>query len=365
MQGYKIRAITLHYGDPNIDTGLEEQAFKLLEARDSVTSDIGLDVETVRLTITSKGSLREALELARELEKSGQEGVFINLGSYHLSGEDDLQRLLEIVEKGFFVSLKFVEGTWDEARLISKAFHKAASANPDYAVYMAFNPMGELLTPYYPLSTTPPGLIAVGVALLYPNYLARAWREGGFEALVEAIENAGRRALEAGERVLQYMGLEGKAYIDLSVSPWMNETVLGLIEEVAQVRMPAPGFAWGIWKVNDAIERASSSIGRERVGGFNEVQLPVAEDSKLKVRVAEGETSARDLLRLSGVCLAGLDMAVIPASVDGVAGLILDATAYSRSKGRVVGVRVIPVEFVEPGDKVFLSRFGEVPVIRL
>ena len=54
---------------------------------------------------------------------------------------------------------------------------------------------------------------------------------------------------------------------------------------------------------------------------------------------------------------------MVPASPRGVAGLILDVAACSRAKGKPLGVRVIPVEDVEPGDKVWLDKFGETPVI--
>jgi uncharacterized protein (UPF0210 family) len=68
---------------------------------------------------------------------------------------------------------------------------------------------------------------------------------------------------------------------------------------------------------------------------------------------------------LTGACVAGLDMVAVPADTQGVAGLILDVASYSRAKGRTQGVRVIPVEGAEPGDKVDLGRFGEAPVIAI
>jgi uncharacterized protein (UPF0210 family) len=58
-------------------------------------------------------------------------------------------------------------------------------------------------------------------------------------------------------------------------------------------------------------------------------------------------------------------MAVVPADLNGIAGLILDVASYSRAKRRTLGVRLIPVEGAEPGDKVDLGRFGEAPVIAI
>jgi uncharacterized protein (UPF0210 family) len=365
LAGFRIRAITLLYGAPPDAGEAEELAYKLLEARDRVVGELGVAVESVRLTFApAGGGLREAADVAEELSDVDLGGVFVNLGSYRVSGPEDAERLAQIASREVFASALYSGGGWEEARLVSDAFHRAASESPDYPVYIAFNPLGEPLeTPYYPLSSARRGERLVAAALLYPNYLRKALRSGGMEALERAAAEAASTALRAARIAGGVLGVE-RAAVDLSISPWMEESSLALAEEVAGVRLPEPGFAWGLEALNEAIARVASRLGDSSIG-FNEVQLPVAEDSKLKLRAAEGETTARDLLRLSGVCLAGLDMAVIPASRDALAGLLLDAVAYSRVKGRVVGVRVIPVEEVEPGDKVFLKRFGEVPVIAI
>ncbi|WP_062662669.1 DUF711 family protein [Aeropyrum camini] len=259
--------------------------------------------------------------------------------------------------------MALVEGSWEEARGYSRLIHSLSDKSPDLAVHIGLNPLGTgLLTPYFPLATSPGRARSVTAALLYPRFLLESFRTGGLSAVGDSIVYAARVSKEYTEAVAKAVG-GSFAGVDLSVSPWMEESSLALVEEVAGVRLPEPGFAHGLRLVNETIADAASRLGK--TVGFNEVQLPVAEDSKLKVRVAELETSARDLLRLSGVCLAGLDMAVTPASIDSVAGLFLDARAYSRTKGGVVGVRIIPIDGVEPGDEVFLKRFGEVPVIPL
>jgi len=362
VANFKIRAVTLHYGlDWTVDV-VEDMSFKLLEARDRVSSSLEVSVESVRLTLASLEGLREAVEASRKISNLDLNGVFVNIGGYRIGGEEDVGRAADVAESGVFMSILYSGGGWGEARLVSRVFHEAASRSPDYPVHIAFNPSGKgLFTPYYPLSYAERGRTAVTVALLYPRYLSEAYRSGGIEMVKRAAVEAGRLALKVGEEVSKALDVGGGVYVDLSVSPWMEETVLGLVEEVAGVRLPEPGFAWGVAEVNEAILSAAEKLGRYT--GFNEVQLPVAEDLKLKLRVAEGETRARDLLRLAGSCLAGLDMAVVPSGVDQVAGLVLESVAYTKAKGRVVGLRVIPVDDVEPGDRVYLERFGEVPVI--
>lgn len=112
--------------------------------------------------------------------------------------------------------------------------------------------------------------------------------------------------------------------------------------------------------MNSALREAAARLPSV---GFNSVQLPVAEDLKLKARVSEGEASARDLARLAGVCLAGLDMVAVPYEEKLVAGLILEVAAYARAKKTPLGVRIITLEGVEPGDRIALGRFGELPVM--
>lgn len=359
--GFSVRALVLHLPRASIDD-VEEAGFKLMEVRDRASSEIGVRIDSARVTIDVGGTPRALAEAAREAGRASQDGgFFVNLGPVTINSEDDIGLLVDVAEEGVFYSVLLREPTWEQALLISRLIHEAARRDVNLPVYFGVNTLGRrIVTPYYPLSTAGTGE-AVTAALTYPNYLADAWRSGGYASAVSAVRRAGETALRVAKlaaeslRVADYM-------VDLSVAPWMEETSLGLAELVAGVRMPEPGFAMGVRLVNEALAEAARET---RATGFNEVQLPVAEDSKLKARVSEGATTARDLARLSGVCLAGLDMAVIPADERGVAGLILEVAAYARAKGKPLGVRLVPVEAAEPGDKVFLERFGETPVIAI
>jgi len=358
---FTVRALVLHLPVDTADA-VEDAGFKLLEAKDRVEGELGVRVESARVTINVGGSPERLAEEARVAAKASMDGgFFVNLGPTVVRGEDDVDLLASVAEEGVFFSVLLGELSWDRALLASKLFHEAARRGVDYPVYFGVNTLGEpIVTPYYPLSSAPPGRRLVTAAITYPNYLAEAYRAGGLASLRDAALKAGRVALRAAESAAEIVGAGGAA-VDLSVAPWMQETTLGLVELVAGVRLPEPGFAAGVRLVNEAIAGAAGELGAAT--GFNEVQLPVAEDLKLKARVSEGDTTARDLARLSGVCLAGLDMVVVPADVRGVAGLILEVASYARAKRAPLGVRLVPVEDVEPGDKVFLERFGEVPVI--
>ncbi len=362
---YRVRMLTLHHpgvGD-GVDGVVEAEISRLLEARDRVSSEYGLAVETVRLTLPNPASPSEALDRVKKLEDlaSGDE-VIISIGNLPSSMPRLGEIVLEASRAGLFTAILMEDESWETARELSGIIHRLTDEDPSLATRTGINVLGEpLITPYYPLSYSPGGSRLLTTALTYPNYLRNEYMKGGEDGLKAAVGRAAKSALEILELAANLVDAK-PAGVDLSVAPWMEESSLGLAELVAGVRLPQPGFGLGVMKVNRTLAEASARVNAV---GFNEIQLPVAEDLKLKARVSEGDTSAATLARLAGVCLAGLDLAVVPASVDGAAGLFLEVAAYSRSKGKPLGVRIVPVEGVEPGDKVYLDKFGETPVIAI
>ena len=361
MQGYELRAVTLHLGilepDDDVEEAIEEASSRLLEAVDAAASAVGARPTYVRLALPrSEGDKLQAV--VRASERIGKD-VLINAGQVYAS---ELNAVLgDALRAGVYASVLLTSPSWDEARQISEFVHSIASDDPEAATRVGVNAIGErwFLTPYYPLASALPGRNIVSVALTYPGLLLDAFRRSGIKGVSDAIRLAASEALRFASEVSKAGGYE-LGGVDLSVSPWMEESSLALVEAVSGVRMPRPGFTSGVRAVNQVIEETARGLN---VIGFNEVMLPVGEDSKLKARASEGEVTARYLAMLSGVCVAGLDMVAVPASVNDVAGLILDVASYSAAKRRPLGVRVIPVEAAEPGDKVELGRFGEVPVI--
>ncbi|MCE4624609.1 MAG: DUF711 family protein [Desulfurococcales archaeon] len=362
---YKIRSITLHdpRGVDSLGIGeLESITARLREVVDEVMSGSGVEIESARLVVEA-GRIGDLEGLAGKLgELADEYQVLLSVGGIPSSVLDESKvALRSLLENGIFFHVQVEEYSWDEARKISGFIHEMADIDPVLATRFGVNVYtSPVITPYYPLASPLTGEGAATVSLTYPNYLLNAYRRGGYNGLVEAVVSAGEKALEVLEEASRLLGVKPLG-VDLSVAPWMEESTLGLVEYVVGVRMPEPGFLQGIYIVNRALQDASRVLGK--TVGFNEVQLPVAEDLKLKARVSELNTKARDLARFSCLCLAGLDLAVVPASRDAVAGLILDVGACSRAKDKPLGVRIIPLEDVEPGDKVWLGKFGDAPVI--
>ncbi len=366
MSGYVIRALTLHLGTADISdpqalaNDLQSAASALLEAIDRASSRLSVKPTYVRISLPGIApNMADALVKATE---PVSKEVLVSSGGLELT-QEGVDAAVRLAEASVYAPLLLREPSWEAARLAARAMIRASSSDPANATRIAVNVLGigHFITPYYPLASATPGKELITAALTYPNYLADAYRSGGLKALEVAALEAGRAALAFASTVAEEGSYEVGG-VDLSVSPWMEDSSLGLTEMVAGVRMPRPGFTLGVRAVNEAIRSAASKL---QSVGFNEVMLPVGEDSRLKARASEGDVTARYLAMLSGVCVAGLDMVAVPADEAGIAGLILDVASYSRAKGSPLGVRIIPVEGAEPGDKVDLRRFGESPIIAI
>ncbi len=364
MPEYSIRAIVLHLGVRPSSTEeyrdlAQDAAVRVHEALDRA----GVKPDSVRITFPNNDP-QIAMDAAPYLgEVSDAEMVFISLGGVEASRRHSLDFLKEAAESGVFAHALLDEPTWEIAQALAETMNAIAELEPVKAARIGVNTLDEpIITPYYPLSSSTPGETYLTAAITYPNALAKAYRDGGLKKVVETVIDIGKEVLNSLKAVAEELGYR-PAGVDLSVAPWMHETSLGLAELVAGTRIPQPGFARGILEVNKALSKAAESLAQ--AVGFNELQLPVAEDLKLKLRAAEGVITASDLARLSGVCLAGLDMAVVPYDKALIAGLILEVSAYAEAKGKPLGVRLIPLQGVEPGDKIDLDRFGETPVIAI
>ena len=78
---------------------------------------------------------------------------------------------------------------------------------------------------------------------------------------------------------LEYVGM------DCSLSPWMEESTADLVSTLLNAEFGGPGTHHAVFLLNRAIKEASQGVTTH---GFNEVMLPVAEDSTLKRLVLEG-----------------------------------------------------------------------------
>jgi len=205
-------------------------------------------------------------------------------------------------------------------------------------------------TPYFPSTVNLDGEFSFGLALRYVD-LMKLYLKGDKKAmemfLIKLRDSLGDH--------LKY--LRG---IDYSLSPWMNESVAQLVEDIYKISIGEVGILNAIYRLNMEIRRIVNK-GIISGIGFNEVMLPVGEDNVLKERVEEGRLNLRTLISLASVCVAGLDMVAIDKERRLIEGTIYDINSIAYVKRRGIGTRIIPTE----EDYVSSMRFGNIPKIRV
>ena len=214
---------------------------------------------------------------------------------------------------------------------------------------------GRVLTPYFPVATSYTGLWGISVALRYAPDAARAVREGSLKPLASEVVRVERIARSLASKVgLDYLG------VDLSLSPWMDESVARVIELLQGAPLGSPGTMWAVGRVNAMIRELAEEAGVEAIG-YGEVMLSVLEDSLLSARVGEKRVRLRDLVSYSAACAVGVDMVAVPPTLD-LRGLARDVWVVRGLKSGPVSVRLLFSEAL-PGSAVYVEGFGATFVI--
>jgi uncharacterized protein (UPF0210 family) len=215
-------------------------------------------------------------------------------------------------------------------------------------------------TPYYPATLPRGDEIAISVALRYVDEFSRLiLGERSIDDLAEQLT-----AIYTELREVASCTNATRYFMDLSLSPWMEESVALLIEKGYGVSVGDIGTIYALLDLNSAIRRLALRLSSKgvMVGGFNEVMLPVGEDSRLKELVQSGKLRLRDLIGYVTYCVAGLDMVAIARDQVEPKHLARDLWATYSVKGKTIGARVIPTE-KNPGENITLKRFGSIPVV--
>ncbi len=268
----------------------------------------------------------------------------------------------ELLREGYFTSVNMGDNPYGANLMYAAEFlHKISEElGPEANTMFALTSGVPYETPYFP--ATKGGSFGISASLLYPSELYGALYEA------EEPEMTLRSVLkflfvQAEQQILEELGGEAPFLgIDYSLSPWMEKSSARVISLLARTDFLEPGTASAILEMNEIIRESVEGL---KSTGFNEVMLPVAEDNLLMDLALQGKLRARDLAYLSSYCVTGMDMVVIPfGDVTKLAKIIGDVLSSGKIKGKVVGIRIIPVD-ERPGEKVGLGRFGEVPVMEL
>lgn len=261
----------------------------------------------------------------------------------------DFDFILEAVSNGIYVPLTSPrEMSYEEALRYSELIHRASSLDLTAPTRISIGFHGvEFKTPYFPDSSSD-GEESLGLAFIYPHML-----KGG-------VEQGVKRVFGEIEAVASFVSkiAELRVLVDYSLSPWMEKSVVSLLEHMG-FGLQGPGSLYGIRYLNLLIEKYAR---KDLATGFNQVMLPYAEDNELKKMGEMGLVRARDFVKYSSACVAGVDMVVVPWDPGELAKLILDTYVVSEIKKRPIALRAIPAPG-KPGDKVALGKFGEASII--
>jgi len=335
--GLRIRALAVlvdpsSWSPPALRDEMEGWALELSERARSLSSR-GIDVWTTRISLP--GLPGDDPSMIERVASAAPDKVLISIG--HTRRPEVLEAA---ARRGLYAYFPMADP--EDAGPVAGAMYRVSSGNPEDATRMAVSAGGGLVhTPYFPASSARPGEKILAASILYPSDVDPSDFRGSIA-----------RAFRYVERAMPW------AAIDYSMSPWMDESVAGLLERISGSALVGPGSMHAISEVNRAIRE---SAGPTAIG-FNEIMLPVEEDSRMKEMARDGSIRVADLLRLSSVCVAGVDMAVVSAGLEVLRRLLLDARSVALSARKPLGVRLIPVD-EPPGTQVQLGRFGRATVI--
>ena len=344
--------------------GLAQQAKPFVEAASSFRSQVWTKRMVLpRLDEQADGSVAKMSGLVQDkLSGSGLSYIALPLGHFDLDrASTELADSLCETEMAFFsLKLTGLGEPLDEGRARSAARllkRIAESGGPLSCARFAFSCGDQLGTPYFPDTAS----VRKGLTLSL-RYVRETQdilnSEGGNreERLTSMLRGVEGEALSASKRSsLEYLGM------DCSLSPWMEESAAGLIEFMLGAEFGELGTHQAVFTLNRLISKASTKL---RTLGFNEVMLPVAEDSKLKELALNGRITLSTLISLISVCVAGLDMVVLPLSTDisRLGSILQDVSSIASSKNRPVGIRLVLADG-ETGDEVEMGSFGKVPIM--
>ncbi|NAY89435.1 MAG: DUF711 family protein [Desulfurococcales archaeon] len=350
----KIRALTLYTlpekdATKNYDYWAEEKIGFLLDAAKKVETETGIEVWSKRIsTNLSPDTIKE---VAPVFSKNQEVKAMIYQEAL---SKLQLNILSEIVRNGMYASI--IAGREENLMKAAILIEKISMDNYSYATRFAIEMSGKKFeTAYFPLAVhREAGPDRLAIALLYPNDVLES-RGSLTEALSHVLEKAYANLKPFIKNGIGGVKVTG---IDYSISPWMEESVAGLLQDKGKCQLERLGCLDEVRKVNYTI----SKFAKEKSGiGFNKVMLPLAEDSELIRLAKEGKIELRDFLLYSTVCVAGIDMIALDISIKDLFSLLKSAYAIARTKQRPYGVRLIKAK---KGEKTIrLEGFSEIPVL--
>ena len=181
-----------------------------------------------------------------------------------------------------------------------------------------------------------------------------------FRELYEILKKASFKIARLGEftgrKVAEKLGVEmGSVDLSLAPTPRMGDSVAKVVEAMGVPSFGAPGTLAALALLVDALKKGGA-MAVSRFGGFSGLFIPLSEDAGMVEAAQRGTVELYKLIAYTSVCSAGLDMVPIPlVSADTLASITLDQLTIGIVNSKPLGVRLLPVPGVKPGD---LVHFG-------
>ena len=290
--------------------------------------------------------------------------VLVALGKIRI-GEKYYNELDEILEMGYYTYIRV--GSFKELPKIAKKL--TSLSNQDYnfmtKIGVNFYSRKEIITPYFPITDTPSfqDKPVLTVSLLYVREFLEHALNNKMDVLGERISELNRivdnsaKKLERENREyrVQYYGF------DLSLSPWMEESVGYAIEKIGRCNLEDLNCIYAVYKINKLLMKLSRKINPST--GFNELMLAVGEDNHLKQKVYDKKFGVREFINLLPACLVGMDMVALRTNYVGLKKILYTLQTIAKIKKRPLGFRGIILPEENKIEKIVLERFGDIPVM--
>ncbi len=344
-----IRALTLHIPHGSINT---TEIAELIRKLSLCMEKEGLKAWTLRAIVDlERETCEDRIAVASRFCSLAKNNVLVHVGA--LREQCSLAELLSLCEN-IFASM-----VCRDRSCLTNVFKKLWSEQLEVDMYTRFAVLvgGEVRTAYFP-ATVVAREPSIYTAYRYVD-AAISWDISDivnwFSAVNKKLEKIVKNCLgNSIERIVH----------DLSLSPWMSESVVEVVEKKYGVKIPEPGSISAIQGVNEWILSLAEKLERRglEIEGFNETMFAVAEDNVLNEYVRIGRVKLHDLIAFASYCVAGVDMVAAPYSLDPVT-IASDLWTVYRLKKKPLGARILPVK-AEPGSKIELKRFGTTWVAR-
>ena len=356
-----IRSITYHarVNLDNVGEALRSVEGIVSRLREAV-NDLGIRVWELRVALPPIKDVRSCDAIATRFAElaDDMDMLVAALHTNYVRRRDIVQSLVKSIAISDKLYASSLAQSLDDVKEYVEALyqlHDVGDALTRYAIVFPNRPV----TPYLPVASYG-GVEGLSIGLRYADLLLEAISRNELKHVRTFFEKVREVCIELSRELsTRCIG------IDVSPSPWMDESVCRVLELLSRTEFPRPGIGWAIAKLNKLVLDLARKAGLN-LTGFNEVMLPIAEDNLLKKRVVENSVSLSTIARLTPYSVAGLDLAAFSVDDDRdvLKNILTEVFVAAEIKSKPLGVRLIP-STGSPGTSVKHRELGDIPIMRL